>query len=273
MAETLTTQVPGYYKCGHCALHFKTKNRYRRHEAVCLSLKQIRSRATFDSSSSFSCPSITALFELVQGLAVRLETAEHELGVTKRQLLRLTKQQQQQQQHPQNIHQANLLEWLNNGNNGNNPLQPFAEWVSAIPPIRREHLLQVFQHGFMDGMCAIIATLSLDSLRAYDEAPNMLFVYENNDHDHRWRPITHPEFERFINRMQKLLMNEFVCWQQEHKERWHDSDFAEQYDANLLKVTGSGKCKSGGCSNRDMLITRMKPKVYAAIKRSANDEQ
>jgi len=281
MAETLTTQVPGYYKCGHCALHFKTKDRYRRHEAVCLSLKQIRSRATFDSSSaSSSACSLTALFELVQGLSVRLETAEHELGVTKRQLSRLTKQQQQQQQpqqqqqQPQSIHRANLLEWLNSSNNNNssnnsNP-QPFAEWVSAIPPISREQLLLVFQHGFMDGMCAIIATLSLDALRAYDEAPNTLFVYEKHDHDHRWRPITHPEFERFINRMQKLLMNEFVCWQQEHKERWHDSDFAEQYDANLLKVTGSGKCKSGGCSNRDMLITRMKPKVYAAIKRSAN---
>jgi len=37
-----------------------------------------------------------------------------------------------------------------------------------------------------------------------------------------------------------------------------------------LKVTGSGKAKSGGCSNRDMLMTRLKPKVYAAIKRSAN---
>jgi hypothetical protein len=83
----------------------------------------------------------------------------------------------------------------------------------------------------------------------------------------------HSEFERFINRMQKLVMNAFVGWQQEHKERWHDPDFAEQYDANMLKVMGSGKGKSGGCSNRDLLISRMKPKVYAAIKRSANDEQ
>ena len=58
--------------------------------------------------------------------------------------------------------------------------------------------------------------------------------------------------------------------QQEHRERWHEPDFAEQYDANLLKVMGSGKAKSGGCSNRDMLMTRLKPKVYAAIKRSAN---
>jgi len=297
MAETtMTTQVPGYYKCGHCALHFKTKDRYRRHEAICLSLKQIRSRATFESSSasaySSTAYSLTALFELVQGLAVRLETAEHELSVTKRQLSKLTKQQQQhqhqhQQQQQPNIHRDNLLEWLNNNNNNNNnnPPQPFAEWVSAIPPISRDHLLLVFQHGFTDGMCAMIATLSLDSLRAYDEAPNMLFVYENTPKPEaeielklepepqqkaHWRPITHPEFERFINRMQKLLMNEFVNWQQEHKERWHDSDFAEQYDANLLKVTGSGKCKSGGCSNRDILITRMKPKVYAAIKRSAN---
>ena len=81
-----------------------------------------------------------------------------------------------------------------------------------------------------------------------------------------WRPITHAEFERFINRMQKLLMNEFVCWQQDHQ----DPDFAEQYNANLLKVTGSGKAKGGGCSNRDVLIARMKPKVYAAIKRTAN---
>jgi hypothetical protein len=87
-----------------------------------------------------------------------------------------------------------------------------------------------------------------------------------------WRPIAHAEFERFINRMQKLLMNEFVGWQQENKERWHDPDFSEQYDANLMKVMGSGKAKGGGCSNRDMLITRMKPKVYAAIKRSANEE-
>lgn len=85
--------------------------------------------------------------------------------------------------------------------------------------------------------------------------------------------MTRSEFEKFINRMQKLLMNEFVCWQQEHKERWHDPDFAEKYDTNLLKVTGSGKAKSGGCSNRDMLMTRMKPKVYAAIKQSANAKE
>ena len=128
----------------------------------------------------------------------------------------------------------------------------------------------------MDGMCAIIASIVSSSgpLSAYDEAPGMLLIYEKKEHSEcmgcAWRPITHSEFEKFINRMQKLLMNEFVCWQQENKERWHEPDFAEQYDANLLKVTGSGKAKSGGCSNRDMLITRMKPKVYAAIKRSAN---
>ena len=133
----------------------------------------------------------------------------------------------------------------------------------------------------MDGMCAIIASIASDNtapLRAYDEAPGLL-VYEtepelNPEPDAiKWRPMTHSEFERFINRMQKLVMNEFVGWQQEHKERWHDPDFAEQYDANMLKVMGSGKGKSGGCSNRDALIARMKPKVYAAIKRSANDEQ
>jgi hypothetical protein len=70
--------------------------------------------------------------------------------------------------------------------------------------------------------------------------------------------------------MQKLLMNEFVRWQQEHTAQLHEHEFAEKYDANLLKVMGSGKSKSGGCSNRDMLITRMKPKVYMAIKRAAN---
>ena len=137
----------------------------------------------------------------------------------------------------------------------------------------------------MDGMCAIIASIVAQAqapLCAYDEAPGMLFVHERHSRDEgapekatphdtcAWRPMTHAEFEKFINRMQKLLMNEFVCWQQENKERWHDPDFAEKYDTNLLKVTGSGKAKSGGCSNRDMLITRMKPKVYAAIKRSAN---
>ena len=142
----------------------------------------------------------------------------------------------------------------------------------------------------MDGMCAIIASLILSPISscplcAYDEAPGTLFVYEQQQQSHQneccstgapekalppkkcvWRPITHAEFERFINRMQKLLMNEFVCWQQDHQ----DPDFAEQYNANLMKVMGSGKANGGGCSNRDVLITRMKPKVYAAIKRAAN---
>jgi hypothetical protein len=153
---------------------------------------------------------------------------------------------------------------------------PFSVWLPAIPPITREHLELVFQHGFMDGVCAIIASsIAGAPLRAYDEAPGLL-VYETEPEQPdtiKWRPITHSEFERFINRVQKLVMNEFVGWQQEHKERWHDPDFAEQYDANMLKVMGSGKGKSGGCSNRDALIARMKPKVYAAIKRSANDEQ
>jgi hypothetical protein len=141
----------------------------------------------------------------------------------------------------------------------------------------------VFQHGFMDGMCAIIASIMSSScpLCAYDEHPSTLFIYEKKEQSGapekaftiticKWRPITHAEFERFINRMQKLLMNEFVRWQQEHTAQLHEHEFAEKYDANLLKVTGSGKSKSGGCSNRDMLMTRMKPKVYTAIKRAAN---
>jgi len=280
----ITNQVPGYYKCGHCALHFKTRARFRSHEATCLSLKQIRARATFASATvSDSPPTMADLFALVQQLAVRLETAEHELSVLKRQQKHL-EQKHLEQQTPNKIHRDNLLQWLNGEaliKAWNN--QTFSDWLLAIPPLNRDHLALVFQHGFMDGMCAIIAAISppdSSPLCAYDEAPGTLFVYEqqcplgapekNATKTLAWRPMSHPEFERFINRMQKLLMNEFVCWQQENKERWHEPDFAEQYDANLLKVTGSGKAKSGGCSNRDMLITRMKPKVYAAIKRSAN---
>ena len=272
---TITNQVPGYYKCGHCALHFKTRARFRSHEATCLSLKQIRARATFAPATALETAD---LFALVQQLALRLETAEHELSVLKRQ------QKHLEQQTPNKIHRDNLLQWLN-GEEALKALnnQTFSDWLLALPPLDREHLALVFQHGFMDGMCAIIAAMSTpDSapLCAYDEAPGTLFVYEQQcplgapekamTCAFAWRPMSHPEFERFINRMQKLLMNEFVCWQQEHQERWHDPDFAEQYDANLMKVMGSGKAKGGGCSNRDMLMTRMKPKVYAAIKRAAN---
>jgi hypothetical protein len=273
-AETITPQVPGYYKCGHCALHFKTRARFRTHEATCLSLKQIRARATFaPAPSSESSVSIQDLFALVQQLTVRLETAENELSTLKRQ----QREQLKRQHNAENkIHRDNLLQWLNQ-----QPIprccQLFSEWLPAIPPITREQLELVFQHGFIDGMCSIIATIVATSpvpVCAYEEAPDTLFVYERQDQDQQqeqcWRAMTRPEFEKFINRMQKLLMNEFVCWQQENKERWHDPDFAEKYDANLLKVTGSGKAKSGGCSNRDMLMTRMKPKVCAAIKRSAN---
>lgn len=267
-AEVITPQVPGYYKCGHCALHFKTRARFRSHEATCLTLKQIRARATFVSVE----PSVSMhdLFALVQQLTVRLETAEHELDILKRE----QRAQLKRQHNAENkIHRDNLLQWLNE-----QPLpeQVFSEWlIHGIPPITRKQLELVFQHGFIDGMCEVIASISTSAecaICAYDEAPDTLLVYERQDEkqDSCWRAMTRPEFEKFINRMQKLLMNEFVCWQQENKERWHDPDFAEKYDTNLLKVTGSGKAKSGGCSNRDMLMTRMKPKVCAAIKRSAN---
>ena len=287
----ITNQVPGYYKCGHCALHFKTRARFRSHEATCLSLKQIRARATFASASAQETASAADLFALVQQLAVRLETAEHEIIRLKQHL----KQQKQQPQNQNPIHRGNLLEWLNgtaqlngtallNGTaqlNGINGINTFSEW---FPPVDRDHLKLVFQHGFMDGVCAIIASstaschpISSCPLCAYDEAPGTLFVYEQQNQPEEpkevvcaWRTITHAEFERFINRVQKLLMNEFMRWQQENEARLHEPDFAEQYDANLLKVTGSGKAKSGGCSNRDMLIARMKPKVYAAIKRAAS---
>lgn len=269
--ETITPQVPGYYKCGHCALHFKTRARFRTHEATCLSLKQIRARATFaPAPSSESSVSIQDLFSLVQDLAVRLETTEHELSVLKRQ----QREQLKRQHNAENkVHRDNLLQWLKT----RRCCQVFSEWLPAIPPITREQLELVFQHGFIDGMCSIIASIVATSpvpVCAYEEAPDTLFVYERQDQEQNscWRAMTRPEFEKFINRMQKLLMNEFVSWQQENKERWHDPDFAEKYDANLLKVTGSGKAKSGGCSNRDMLMTRMKPKVCAAIKQSANAE-
>ena len=272
--RTITTQVPGYYKCGHCALHFKTRTHFRTHESTCLSLKQIRARATFGSGSEPGV-SVQDLFALVQQLTVRLETAEHELATLKRQ----NRLQMKREHTAENkIHRDNLLQWLNESS-ASAQTPPFSEWLTAIAPMTREHLALVFQHGFMDGMCAIIASIASSAssaIRAYDEAPDTLFVYDSQDQGQdqgqsKWRTMTRPEFEKFINRMQKLLMNEFVRWQQENKERWHDPDFAEQYDTNLLKVMGSGKAKSGGCSNRDMLMTRMKPKVYAAIKQSAND--
>ena len=278
VATTITNQVPGYYKCGHCALHFKTRARFRSHEATCLSLKQIRARATFAPATALETAD---LFALVQQLALRLETAEHELSVLKRQQKHL-EHKHLEQQTPNKIHRDNLLEWLNRDSILD---QTFSDWLLALPPLDRDHLALVFQHGFMDGMCAIIAAISppdSSPLCAYDEAPGVLFVYEqqqpecmgapekNATKTLAWRPMSRPEFERFINRMQKLLMNEFVGWQQEHQERWHDPDFAEQYDAKLMKVMGSGKAKGGGCSNRDMLMTRMKPKVHAAIKRAAN---
>ena len=272
---TITTQVPGYYKCGHCALHFTTRARFRAHEATCLSLKQIRVRATF-SSPAQETATVRDLFALVQQLAVRLETAEHELQVLKQQ------HQGNRNQSPGGgpMNRRNLLQWLQSQPP---PVKGFSDWLDAVPAFTRDDLALVFQHGFIDGMCGIIAGKDCSPIRAYHEAPGTLFVYEHDEHDdhehahddherggqpdvkHLWRTMTHAEFERFINRMQKLLMNEFVGWQQEHKERWHDPDFAEQYDANLLKVTGSGKAKGGGCSNRDMLITRMKPKVHATI--------
>jgi hypothetical protein len=283
--ESITTQVPGYYKCGHCALHFKTRSRFRTHESTCLSLKQIRARATFGSGSEPGV-SVQDLFALVQQLAVRLETAEHELSVMKRQ----QRQQMKRDHNADNkIHSDNLLQWLNDSASASSAsaqIHPFSDWLVAIAPMTREHLALVFQNGFMDGMCTIIASIASTSsssscaMCAYDEAPDTLFVYDSQDQAQdqcqgqgqpKWRTMTRSEFEKFINRMQKLLMNEFVRWQQENKERWHDPDFAEQYDANMLKVMGSGKAKSGGCSNRDMLITRMKPKVYAAIKQSANN--
>lgn len=226
-------------------------------------MKQIRARATFAPDDHITT---AELFAVVQQLAVRLETAEHELSVLRRQ------QTQTQTQTQSQIHRGNLLQWLNEVINARKVT--FSEWLPAIPAFSREHLELVFQHGFMDGVCAIIAVHAVEgcAICAYDEAPGALFVYEAEADGGRkaWRPMAHGEFERFINRMQKLLMNEFVRWQQEHRERWHEPEFAEQYDANLLKVTGSGKAKSGGCSNRDMLMTRLKPKVYAAIKRSAN---
>lgn len=266
-AETITPQVPGYYKCGHCALHFKTRARFRTHEATCLSLKQIRARAAFASTEPGV--SMQDLFALVQRLALRLETAENELSILKRQ-----QRAQMKREHSAEtaINRDNLLQWLNEQPP---PGQPFSEWLLAIPPITREQLELVFQNGFIDGMCAVIASISSSAscaICACDEAPDTLLVYERQDQMQNscWRAMTRPEFEKFINRMQKLLMNEFVCWQQENKERWHEPDFAEKYDTNLLKVMGSGKAKSGGCSNRDMLMTRMKPKVCAAIKRSAN---
>ena len=281
---TITNQLPGYYKCGHCALHFKTRAHFRAHEATCLSLKQIRARATFASASEHA--TTNDLLALVQQLAMRLETVEHELTVVKREQQK--QQRHQEQQNKNQIHRGNLLQWLNQ-TTGLRPtgLKPFGEWLLTIPAIGLSQLELVFQHGFIDGMCAIIASMTVAThadchiripVCAYDEVPSTLFVYVNEcadenecmDKMQHWRPMTHTEFEQFINRMQKLLMNEFVCWQQAHVAQLHDPDFAEKYDANLLKVTGSGKAKSGGCSNRDMLMTRLKPKVYAAIKRSAN---
>lgn len=271
---TITPQQPGCYKCGHCALHFRTKALFNSHVSVCMSIKQIRARATF-TKDSVPHMNHDELISLVQMLAVRLEKNEHEIKTLKCQVRQL---QSKSNQCEDSITRATLVDWLNANKS---PTVSLFDWNITI---NSHHLSLVFEHGFIEGICKIIHSTMNETktppFNAYVEAPNSFFVYVPNTSDgtpiknvtNNWRLMTHIEFEKMINSTQKQLMTEFISWQEQHSQQLLHPEFIEIYNANLLKVTGSGKAKSGGCSNRDLLITRLKTKLYDTVKSSANEE-
>ena len=108
----------------------------------------------------------------------------------------------------------------------------------------RVHLEYLFEdeHSYVDTICNILKTASMDGedlctiIRSVEHNQNVLYSYSSRE---TWVVLEDSELEKIIYMVEKLLMGEFIKWQEENTHKTGTDAYDETYFKNMRKITNS----------------------------------
>lgn len=224
------------FTCPHCAREYKRKTFYDKHVLLC----KILITKNDDDTVTMG---IKELYELISEIALRQTKVEEQVST-------LTKWVNTKRK------KLSIINWLNENAKAN---ITYSEWKDKLQ-INKKHLETIFQYDYIEGISNIIKeNLLLQEeeilcFKAFDQKENALFVYTEEG----WILLSPENFESLLVLIDKLLMKEFVIWQDELKKT-SKNDYFELFAENVQKVMG-------GHFTREQILSRVKKNIFKHLK-------
>jgi uncharacterized protein YeeX (DUF496 family) len=236
--EKILMNINPSLTCPHCAREYKRKGCYDKHVTMCKILATKKS----DNEDNPNNISLKEIYTLVSELAFRQKKMEE-------QITELTKWVDTKRK------KVSIIDWLNENIKCN---IDYNKWKKSIK-VNRNHLEKIFQDDYIEGICSIIKkNLPPEDdticIKAFDKKENILFIYT----DHEWKILSQENFETLIGLLDKLVMKEFVNWQDEIKSK-SKNDYFDLFTENVQKVMGSH-------FKRDRILSTVKKEIYIYLK-------
>lgn len=237
--------MANHFQCKYCSLSYKRKTYYDKHVLVCEILNKTKKERENEIEELADTLSLRKVYDLLLEIAMKYNKMEKKLN-------ELTKWVDVKKKN------INIIEWLNT--NYTKTIK-FSDWYMSIC-FNRKHLELIFKYDFITGFMYIfqeLLPLSQEEelpIKAFDQKDNTLFIY--ND-ENKWEAMNSEKLEKFISHISRLIMSEFVKWQNENSEKIKDEEFSIIYTRNIQKVIGANY-------SIEQLNMKMKRELYKYLK-------
>jgi len=263
----MSVETPSKYTCNYCNREYKRKIYFDRHILICETLFKSKREKLIEEQETDDTPDIRKLYDIILELSLKCNKLEKKVEFLSNEISKNKKKK------------INFIHWL--CDNYKNGITPFHTWLNTID-INRKDLELIFEYNFIDGIKHIIYKLlpieSIDKLpiKCFDERKNKLFIFvssstesdsaDSDSHDNigfKWVEMNRDDMNKFINIISRLIMREFVKWQEENKHKIHQDDYANLYAINVQKAIGAKYSK-------DTINSKTKSNIYNHLKLSLN---
>ena len=244
------------YQCCFCKREYKEKFNYDRHKVCCEFLCKSRREQLNELDQIEKLPTQKEMYMLIQELALRNEKLEKEIAKLK---------QVQKQK-------INILEWLNSPNNSNNPNIYFNEWIlkvvfPEIPNILETVYETNLSTGLMNLFQNIIKTDGLNQLpiRAYENKPNMFYIFQEKEGGFEWKILTNDEFNKILSKICHQFIVQFKNnWFIPNQEKIeHYENYKDMYVNYYKSILGGNERISDESRNQ-----KIRQFIYSIIKQN-----
>lgn len=233
------------YKCPHCPLSYKRKLYYDRHILICDILSKTKKEREQELEEHADTPTMRVMYDLLLEMTLKYSKMEKKVE-------ELTKWVETKKKK---IH---VVEWLNT----NYPdAIKFIDWYKSIN-LDRKHLELIFKYDFVTGFMYIFQELlPLEQeadlpIKAFDQKDGALFICNDEG---KWCAMDSKVLEQFVSYISRLIMGEFVKWQNENMDKMKDEEFSDVYTKNIQKVIGANY-------SMEQLSMKMKRELYKYLK-------
>jgi len=236
------------YTCNSCRRGYQRKIYFTRHVAICeLMGKSIKERR-LENEESDDTPSMRVMYDVILELV-------HKMTQMEQKMHELTKWAEIKKQ------KIDAVDWLNKTQKETSVVLPsFEEFLGTIT-VERTHLDYLFQSDYTSGIFNVLQGMlpleesATHAIKAFEQKNNILFAYDGKE----WSILADDMFQKLINGVVKLLLDDFVKWQNENSDKMEQDDFAIKYSSNVKKIMG-------GDLTRQQVYGKIKLELYKYLK-------